>query len=105
MSRKKGYWIRVKNDSAYLYDGYIRTKQEIPLYEGWNLVGYTTNETRPIQTSLSSINNAYTEVKIYNATTQSYHSHNAEGGGDLHYTYPYFGYWINMNASATWTIP
>jgi len=104
LSRTKGYWLRMNNSEAVVISGGLRIPTDIYLVQGWNLAGYPTNETKDTTDSLSSIEGNYTEIRGFNATTQSYLSFIPPNTGGLRNTTPYHGYWINTTTNEVWTV-
>jgi len=104
MSRTEGYWIRMKGDEHFFLEGGLRVPTDVYLAPGWNLVGYPTNETKPVNQSFSSIEGNFTEVRTYNTATQSFISYVPGVGGALNQTEPYFGYWINATTKEVWVV-
>jgi carbohydrate-selective porin OprB len=105
-----GYWVRVNATSATLnISGTAPTSTDIPMVEGWNLVGYPSTTAQTVTSGLSSISGKYSIVWGYNASdtsdTWKKFVPGAAVGNDLQALTPGFGYWIRLNAtSATLTI-
>ncbi len=105
-SDMSGYWVDL-NASATLFSvGNITLPNFIPLKTGWNLIGWTSNETKNITLALSSISGNYDSVHAYFANETLDHWKVYEPNldpalSDLHYMQPYHGYWIHMTANAT----
>jgi len=105
ISRKKGYWIKMGNNGSLIISGTRIWPEFIYLRRGWNLVGYTNNNSENITDALSSISGAYNIIWAYNASSASYIYYNpALGTGTLAEIRPYWGYWINMSVDANWRV-
>jgi len=105
ISREKGYWINMEANYSLFINGTRIWPAFISLEEGWNLVGYTNNNTKNTTNVLSSISGAYTIIWAYNASDASYVFYNPSlGTGTLTEIKPYWGYWINMSSDANWRI-
>jgi hypothetical protein len=104
MSRTEGYWVRVSDDEYFNLSGGLRTPTNIYLVSGWNLAGYPTNRTKDVNESFLSISGNYTEVRSFNANTQSFISHVPPSSGGLTQTMSGLGYWINSSTTKTWVV-
>lgn len=103
-----GYWISINSQSAVLtINGTVLDSLEIPVYTGWNLIGYPLTQSKEISTAISSISGKYEIVWAYNASDTDHwkrYAPGAEVGNDLTYMTPGSGYWIKMNQDATLVI-
>ncbi len=103
-----GYWISINSQSAVLtINGTMLDSLEIPVYTGWNLVGYPLTQSKGISTTLSSISGKYDIVWAYNTSdTKDPWKRYAPGAvdNDLTYMTPGNGYWIKMNQDAALVI-
>ena len=104
MSRTEGYWIRMQSNENFSLSGGLRLPTNIYLVPGWNLVGYPTNQTKPVNQSFISINGNFTEVRTYNSSAGSFISYVPGVGGALNQTIAYYGYWINATVDEVWTV-
>ncbi|MGV8141729.1 MAG: hypothetical protein ACP5NW_04795 [Candidatus Woesearchaeota archaeon] len=116
MDRISGYWIYIYNQTNFSYSG-IYSDSSIPLYSGWNLVGYPDISSENISVGLAGI--PFTMVKNYekitltnNETNDTYYSGsdvwlvytNGSSGNTLEQFDTYKGYWINVTQNRTWGI-
>lgn len=88
------------------YSGVVPHLTTLELGQGWNLVGYPSGLTQPLNESLASINDTYTEIETLEGTEENgvYLVAFNPGGGTLTNTTPFYGYWIYLNASADWVL-
>jgi len=104
----QGYWIKMSSTSATLsVSGIPMASTQIPLVEGWNLVGYPSRESQNVSEALSSIQDKYQIVWMYNVSdTQDLWKRYMPGapGNDLDEMKPRCGYWIKMSEAATLTV-
>ncbi len=104
LKRTEAYFLETTSSQIFLYEGSKRVPNNIQLVQGWNFVGYPTNNTQNITVALSSIAGNYEEVRSYNNTDGTYYSHTPPNSGNLYYAEPYRAYWIYMNTSDTWVV-
>jgi hypothetical protein len=103
---EKGYWVNVNASVNLTQTGNITLPNFIYLEKGWNLFGWTSNETKNITVALVSIKGKYTAVHAYfaNDSVDPWKVYNPTldySMSDLKYMIPYHGYWINMTTNAT----
>jgi hypothetical protein len=104
LNDKQGYFIRVRNSTRLNYEGDLSIPNYVPLYKGWNLVSYDANDTlnsRPVATSIDSINNSY--IAFFNYFSGFYQAYNSTVHRFTNFV-PFHGYWFNMLENATWVI-
>ncbi len=100
-----GFWIHITNpgDTTFLYNGTQPTEnQSIPLYAGWNLVGYPSTIPRNRTDALNNIkfgSDVY-RVRTYNTTTQR-----LEDVGEQDYFQIGKGYWMHSKVEKVWNVP
>lgn len=103
--RASGYIIDVSNNTNYFYAGNKKTPNDIPIYAGWNLVGYPNNITQIIPDILTTINGSYTIIYSYNNTQKGYNIHYPPNTGNLTTANAYSAFWIYATTTDTWTVP
>jgi hypothetical protein len=105
IDRKKGYWIYMGEVKSFSIEGYLFEQTSIPLAAGYNLIGYSTNNTSEINQSFSSIDGNYTMVWTYTASgsTWRYYDPN-DNGSTLNETKIPEAYWVNTTGSITWVV-
>lgn len=104
-----GLWIHMTAADTLTVSGTTPSTTDIPLCEGWNLVGYPSTQVRTVPDALASISGAYDLVYGYEAadTADPWASHNPNSppfANDLTEMGPGWGYWIDANQDATWTV-
>ena len=100
-------WVHATEAVTWTVTGTQPAETAIPLYTGWNLVGYPSRTNQPIETALNEIATVLTEVRAYDASD----------GADLWKTYvpgavdndltemaPGRGYWVQVTADTTFTV-
>ena len=98
-----GYWINMSQAatlpiSGTTPDGYI------PVFNGWNLVGYNAGQVRDTAAAMTSLAGKYISVWAYiNGGWKLYDPANP-GFSDLLTIDPGLGYWINASSDGTWTM-
>ncbi len=66
-SEKRGYWISVTEPVNITIIGDITLPNFIELYSGWNLISWTSNETKNITVALAGISGKYSSIHAYYA--------------------------------------
>jgi hypothetical protein len=105
INRTMGLWIHMKNAYNLSVVGAIPESSDITLYEGWNLVGYPSLETRNLNNALSGI--TWQAVQYYDAFDVSDPwKHNStskpDNLNDLKTMEPGRGYWVYVTINDTW---
>jgi parallel beta-helix repeat protein len=102
-----GFWIHIINPGGVLFKSPGNpptTPQQIPIYPGWNLVGYPSKSNKPRDTALNNINFAIDVDSLwsYDAEDRSW----IEIGASENLTVG-SGYWIHSIASGMllWDVP
>ena len=110
MSRFEGYWIYVPNETVYYNgNGSKRLQSTIQIDPGWNLIGYPTNETRPVNFTIQTGTANITQVRAYNISLPSFVFYPPTPATDAANTSlrdftPYWGYWAYSNNSGAVSI-
>ncbi len=101
IDRKNGYWIYMNETSFFNKQGYKSAYTSIPLYVGWNLIGYPTNTT----INASILNNLDQNITWMHQDIEKKWYYYINGSNHtFNYLYPYQGYWIQSNSEQTWRI-
>jgi parallel beta-helix repeat protein len=96
----QGVWVHVTSPSATLtVSGNIPVSTDIPLYVGWNLVGYPS--FRPEQISVALAGTGYDRPVEGFDVTDPYHLKQLP---DTYLMQPGEAYWIHVPADAIWTV-
>jgi hypothetical protein len=104
LSHERGYFLSMQTDAEYTYNGRVTLPNNVPLYEGWNLVGFPVNDTeneRPINISVDTINDTLTNV--YRLESGSYQRYNDTTKDFVNFTI-FKGYWFSLTDNDTWVI-
>jgi len=101
-----GFWVKMKRNDTLIVTGSVPVATSINLKRGWNMIGYPSTTTKPIDIALSSINGSYNVVYAYNATDTGDHWKRYDPSlppffNDLQDMVPGSGYWINMTSECT----
>jgi len=107
--RERGYWIYIVNETYYSQEGKKKSQAIIDLQPGWNLVGFPTNTTLFINQTLGVVLPSVIAVRSYNASVPSftYYPPTVQTdvlGISLREFGPYYGFWIYVNASGSYTV-
>jgi hypothetical protein len=101
-----GVWIHMLNDDVLIPPHETPEKNEyavpLPLYVGWNFIGYPSALTRPIDDALSGVQ--YDLIKTYDAATDQWLSYDGVTG-DLDEMEMGRGYWIYVTEFTLWSLP
>ncbi len=105
INETKGFWIHITppGDTIFLYNGTQPTSnQTIPLYPGWNLVGYPslTNYNRTEGLNNLTFDTHVNSIWTFNATTQKW-----KELGPTDYFELGRGYWIHAKVECEWEVP
>jgi parallel beta-helix repeat protein len=105
MDHKMGFWIHITKPGGVLFN-YPGTKpttnQTIPLYSGWNMVGYPSlsNKTRDTALNNLTFGSNVDSIWTYNGAVQKW-----EEVGDEDSFFPGKGYWIHATQKCVWEVP
>jgi len=109
ISRAMGLWVHMTDVGTLVVDGEQPTSTDIPLYAGWNLIGYPAGQARPVEEALASIAGKYTLIYGYdgNDAVQQWRSYNPAAppfASTLQEFAPGFGYWVKVTEDCTLTV-
>jgi parallel beta-helix repeat protein len=94
-----GFWIYINQPNVTLtVVGLIPTSTTIPLYAGWNLVGYPTQNTETVGNALWGT--GADRVEKFDAMSPYYISE----VGPSYIMKPGEGYWVHVPADTIWTV-
>jgi hypothetical protein len=100
-----GFWIHMKDESSLSVVGEPPGAVQIPLVEGWNLIGYPWRTSLPPQQALASIDGSYDIVYGWDPSSGSWLSYApALGQGTLEQMGPGNGYWVRASRDCVLTI-
>jgi len=95
-----GMWINVTISSNYTVTGIVPDQTEIPLYSGWNLVGFPSFNSTYTVADLKAETGA-TKVEGYDVSSQPYYLMALQ---DSDLLVAGQGYWIYAPVDTTWTV-
>jgi parallel beta-helix repeat protein len=105
INHKNGFYIHVKNQMGILFE-YFGTQpispQIIPIYQGWNMVGYPSLSFHNRTEGLNNLNfgDDINAIQWYDAGTKSWHYM------DQNDTFvPGRGYWFHSKVTLWWEVP
>ena len=93
-----GFWINITEACTLVVSGYESNSTSIPLYAGWNLVGYPTQTPETVGNSLWGTSASI--VEVFDAG-QPY---NLIEVGPTYVMQPGEGYWVHVPADTIWTV-
>jgi photosystem II stability/assembly factor-like uncharacterized protein len=110
ISRAMGLWIRMTEPGALTVAGDIPTATNIPLYTGWNLIGYPAGMARAVPDALASIAGKVTLVYEYDPSLpggpwRSYNPAVPPYASTLTQMRAGYGYWVKVTEDCMLTIP
>ncbi len=100
MESPKGYWLHVEEpgDGNLSFSGLLLKNVDVPLYKGWNLVGYPSMSQESVDLALSGI--PYDAVQGFSSQEE----YNLRPLSPLDNFEPGNAYWIHVTSSCTWSI-
>ena len=104
-----GVWVHMTTADTLTVAGSIPTTTNIPLYQGWNLVGYPGIQATAISEALSSADGKYTLVYAYDASDvadpwKKYNVSAPAWANNLSDMRSRWGFWIQATENCTLTI-
>ncbi|MBI2913013.1 MAG: hypothetical protein HYY03_03745 [Chloroflexi bacterium] len=102
-----GVWVNMKEAAVLTVTGTQPAETEIPMYPGWNFIGYPSAQSRPVEDVLAGV--AYNSVWAYDPALspspwQSYDPNVPPALDTLQNFTPGRGYALNAKAAGTLTI-
>ncbi len=105
INRTMGLWTYMNNKCNLSVVGAVPDSTDIAMYEGWNLVGYPSLETRNLSDALSGVNWEsvwhYDAFDVYDPWKHN-HTSKPYRMNDLEEMKPGFGYWVYVTINNTW---
>ena len=99
INRTMAFWINITEPNVNLtVRGHLSTYTEIQLYAGWNLVGYSTQNTETVGNVLWGT--GADRVEVYNATAP----YRIKEVGPTYVMKPGEGYWVHVPTNTVWVI-
>jgi hypothetical protein len=100
------YWFEMNESDTLILDG-VLNDIPIPVYTGWNMVGYNSITSMSVENALMTIDSLYYSMWSFDQETDSWLQYASEGSEQLNtlsMLYPYSGYWIKAKQNCTWDI-
>lgn len=102
----KGYWLMMKTDEPYFFEGILNAYTQSSLNKGWNLIGYPKQTPATVEDAFASIDGKYTMVLQYKRQNDTWYYYiPGDNSSTLSIIELDYGYWINMTEAATWIYP
>ena len=104
-----GLWISVTESVTLRVVGSRPNDVEIPLYAGWNMVGYPSPSCKSIPDALSGIGEKLTMVRWYSPFDagdpwKHYDPSAPSWANDLVEMQPGRGYWVQVSEDCVWFV-
>ena len=105
MIHGKGYWIKMNQPGTLTARGTPPEHTEISLRgNAWNMVGYSSLDTRSAQDCMSQVEDDINSVWEYNAEHKIWSIYAPGGPSDLELMKPGYGYWIRADQGCLWDV-
>ena len=104
-----GFWIHMTDMAFLSVPGTLPSSVNISLHQGWNLVGWPTSRTMPVDQALASIAGQFDLVYAFEASNDEdpwkvFAPAASAFASDLSVIKPLRGYWIHMTEPGTLTV-
>ncbi len=101
-----GLWVHITDPGGttfVVFGDILTSDMHIPLYPGWNLVGFPsrTNKTRDIALGTLNFGSDVDSIWTFNSTSQKW----VELDDSMDYFEVGKGYWIHSKVTKTWIVP
>ena len=111
LDETKGFWVRTTEEVALTVEGLDLSGGNIPLYTGWNQIGYPTTTSELINDSVVDIINDLEIVWMWNASDTAGNEWKMydptvpeEVNGELDYMVSGYGYWFKVTSNTSLNI-
>jgi hypothetical protein len=110
VDERMGMWVKVIAPATLTVAGRAPTGAQIPLYVGWNLVGFPSSAPCSPEVALAPIADKVVAIMTYEAgewggTWRRYRPGAPDFANDLRVLEPGKGYWVLAAEGCTWEIP
>ncbi|GAB4406595.1 MAG: hypothetical protein Kow00123_19270 [Anaerolineales bacterium] len=107
---RMGLWVKVLAPTIWTVAGSAPSGAQIPLYAGWNMVGFPASALLSPQEALAPLADKVIAVMAYEAgemggTWRRYRPGAPDFANDLRLLEPGKGYWVLAGEACTWEIP
>jgi hypothetical protein len=105
----QGFWVHMLNEATWTLRGTPVTSLSIPLYVGWNMVGWPVRTDRTLPGALNGIAGKYVSVWAYpggdaDPPWRHYAPAAAPWANNLGQMEPGKGYWLEVTQNCTLTV-
>jgi len=102
-----GYWIEIDKYGELEFNEIIPDNATFNLIQGWNLMGYPSNITMPVNESTENVSDTIEVIFQYNTSDvgdewKSYNPERPPFLNTLNYFTPSFGYWFKVESNSSW---
>ena len=109
LTESMGFWLHITDTATLNVSGEMPISTDISLYAGWNLVGYPSQEPRPLTEALASVLDQVELAYGYDASDpvspwESYDPARPPFLNDLSELRPARGYWMRVATACVWTV-
>ena len=101
----KGYFINMNTEASLKISGNRLLNTDIPLYMGWNLIGYNCSSDQSLEEGLKSIDGKYTQICKYNNSWESFSLNKPDFLNKLNILETEKAYWINVTEDCNLEFP
>jgi parallel beta-helix repeat protein len=99
LDHKMSFWINLLTNDNFTVAGLVPKYTEIPLYKGWNMVGYPSFINRTVSEALKDI--PWTAIEGFDPNSPSYNLKRLTGNDIMSAGN---GYWIEVSNDAVWNV-
>lgn len=109
LTETMGFWLNITDTATLTVSGTVLVSSTIPLYPGWNLVGYPSLVTRPLTEALASVIEQVDLAYSYDAADpdapwETYDAARPPFLNTLTEMRPGRGYWVRVTEACDWVI-
>jgi len=98
----QGMWVNMRGNAELTIPGEVPA-YGVDLFDGWNLVGFSSPASRNVSDAISSIDGDVASVWAYQNGEWKVYNPLDSASSTLTTMDPGYGYWIEMNAPSVWT--
>ena len=95
-------WVNMRGNAELTIPGEVPA-YGVDLFDGWNLVGFSSPASRNVSDAISSIDGDVVSVWAYQNGEWKVYNPLDSASSTLTTMDPGYGYWIEMNAPSVWT--
>ncbi|MBI4337365.1 MAG: multicopper oxidase domain-containing protein [Chloroflexi bacterium] len=109
LDESMGFWVHMTQGAFLSPAGTAPAATDVPLTRGWNLVGWPSSNSMPVDQALASIAGKFDLVYAYDAldTADPWKRYDVAApafANDLTHVQPLLGFWVHMTADGTLTV-